>query len=323
MFQSICWAPVCAATRLSALTILVGLSQPSFVQAGSLRGATRTNFVPVLESEDLSEPDLSKLDTVEENAEFPGSDGLEDSTGPPIEMSAEDIVMTTDHLVRIGKLADSNNDTLLSAEELLHFAEGLRSKKRWELTDAAFASLDVDDDGSVARMELGQKALEGSGTLDAARFKVADSNADGILDREEFHTFAHPDVHGDVLRVEVEHQFKHFDQDGSGLVSYDEYKREDEVDEGFDPVASREDFDLHDTDHSGFLDASEFQELVGGRLLLTDSIKKAIAAADHDADGHIHIHDEVPKSIADLMASEYIEDFFFHEYAGAGGHQEL
>lgn len=322
-------------------------------RAASLRGAPSNSDLAGMElgidrAAELSESDLPSLHEMEERdssatLDWPGenmdgaevADGdeneLEDYAEQPVE--AEQSVDETldpaeeldnvEHLKHVGMLADTNNDTMLSVEELRHFAEKLKDRKRWEHTKAALSALDADRDGQVARQELGAQVMENASSIDARRFEAADRNGDGVLNTTEFHTFAHPETHAEVLKVEAEHQFKHFDADANGRITFAEFKLEDESDEDFSEEASREDFDIHDTDGSGDLDAMEFEKLMGGHALLSDSINKAIAAADGDGDGHIHIHEEVPQSVQGLLGSEFIEDFFYHEYVESKHRHEL
>lgn len=273
--------------------------------------------------DDEQEPDVAEGDEDEANGSNHDEDEGDEPQEDELQAEGEGHI---ERLQRVGRLADANNDTLLSAQELRQFAEGLRERKRWEHTDAAVASLDADGDGKISMAELGNKlqalGRDGGSAIEAQRFDAADQDANGVLDRNEFHVFAHPELGGQVLRVEAAYQFERFDEDRNGSVTFAEFKQEAQDDDDFSEDSVREDFDLHDTDGSGTLDSQEFEHLVQGHHLLTHSINKAIGAADTNGDGHIHVHDEVPHHVEGLLDSEFIEDFFFHEYTSAG-HLEL
>lgn len=295
----------------------------------SLRGA-RVGL-PV---EDLHEADMPSLDETdvdswpgEADDEQLGSAEVADSDENDDEQSVESAEVrddngdTIEYMTRIGTIADTNNDGVLSPGELKVFAEGLRNKKRWEHTKSALLALDGNGDGQVTREELGKRVAPNARSTDTQRFSAADWNGDGVLNVTEFHAFAHPDVHHMVLKVETDHQFGHFDRDGNNLVSFKEFVHDDSVNEDFSEEAAKEDYALHDLDGSGELDVYEFERLLAGHDLLFDSISKAISAVDSDGDGHISISEEVPNGIQGLLNSEFIEDFFYHEYAGR--HDEL
>jgi len=221
------------------------------------------------------------------------------------------------HLTRVGALADTNNDNLLSHTELMDFAERLQNKARWKRTMKALSVLDNDGDGSVARDELGHIFRDDSS--DAIRFKAADFDDDGMLNETELHHFSHPEVHSSVLQVEAEHRFNKLDLDKDGFISFAEYKIDEEAHEGFDLSSAWEDFAVLDTDASQDLSMDEFNHLISGRMLLSSHIVQAIAAADSDGDGHIHLHDEVSSGHKGLLGTEFIEDYFYHESI----HEEL
>lgn len=286
---------------------------------------------------DLSESDLPDVtgfgEKVEEDEQESdeGHDDDDESEAVDDELDGDgDGEGHIERLQRVGRLADANNDTLLSPQELWRFAEDLRERKRWEHTNAALDNLDADGDGDISKAELGTKlqvkghdGSRSSEGIEARRFAAADQDANGMLNRTEFHSFAHPELGGQVLRVEAEYQFERFDEDKSGGVTFAEFKREAQDDSDFSEESVREDFDIHDTDGSGTLDRKEFERLVEGHELLRHSIGKAITAADADGDGHIHVHDEVPHHVEGLLDSEFIEDFFFHEYTSFANHEEL
>jgi len=319
--------------RILLAVLAVLPTDSSWLSGGSLASGklgSRSGFLaPRLEHDDPTEDDMPTFDefseglmneteTVEADEGGEDDDGTQDAGQEDVD---HDYSSTHEHLLRVGSMADTNNDTLLSAEELTQFAFRMREQKRLKYTSAALKTLDSDQSGDITAAELSIGL--GLPTRESLRFKAADADGDGILNVNDFHQFTHPELGGEVLRVEAEYQFTQFDTDSNRRITFEEFKTKGEADINFSEPEAYTDFVLHDVDGSGFLDAAEWERLVGGHDLLADSIKKVLSAADHDGDAHIHIHDEVSRSVESLLESEFIEDFFFHEYADAGRHDEL
>ena len=57
----------------------------------------------------------------------------------------------------------------------------------------------------------------------AARFRDADSNQDGRLDKEEFQPFIHPFRHEGMIGHLVEDQLLAHDENRDGMISFEEF----------------------------------------------------------------------------------------------------
>lgn len=340
-------ATSCRAAFLQA--IFFGLIPDDVVggMSQSFRGAKIKNDMVHRLDEKLSEADLPDIDETDENAvvfDGPGADSRENGGDDSAEIadsdenddveeaddgdsgsdegdSNDDFADTVEHLTRVSRIVDSNSDGILSSQELVEFANSLRSKQRWEHSRSAMGVLDANGDGQVAHTEIADQVSTPARSDDIKRFAAADWNGDGLLNETEFHAFAYPASHDTVLKVETMHHFEIFDKDGNKRISLEEFIKDNQHHEDFSHEAAHEDFFLHDIDDSGDLDADEFERLLSGHDLLVDSVVKAISAVDSDGDGHISITEEVPNGIQGLLDSEYIEDFFYHEYVSR--HQEL
>lgn len=262
-----------------------------------------------------------QMSGIRDSAEMADSDENEDVQGFETDEGVKIDIDAIEHLTRISNFVDTNNDGVLSPQELEVFADGLHSKKKWEHTRSTLVVLDADNDGQVTHAEIENRVSTSTKSNNTQRFVAADRNGDGLLNESEFHSFVYPAAHHMVLKVESGHQFAKFDIDGNNRISFEEFTGDDEHHEDFSHEAAKEDYYLHDFDGSGDLDADEFERLLGGRDLLQESINKAISAVDSNGDGHISISEELPSGLQGLLDSEYIEDFFFHEYAGR--HDEL
>lgn len=328
-------------------TVLCGMST-------SFRGAKMQNMMHHLDDklseikDELSEVDMPDVHETDDNEEVLGGPGVvpdlqtdvsdlaevaDSDENDDMEKSDEEDVDsdegegihehadTIEHLTRVSNIADTNSDGMLSPEELVTFADGLRSKKKWEHTRSALGALDANGDGHVAQAEMENQVSTPGRSDNKKRFVAADLNSDGLLNETEFHAFAFPAAHHMVLKVETGHQFEIFDRDGDKRISLEEFIKDDQHLEDFSHEAAHEDYFLHDFDGSGDLDADEFKRLLAGHDLLLNSVNKTISAVDIDGDGHISISEEVPDGIRGLLDSEFIEDFFYHEYLGR--HEEL
>mmetsp|Transcript_102686 Transcript_102686/g.306716 ORF Transcript_102686/g.306716 Transcript_102686/m.306716 type:complete len:351 (-) Transcript_102686:88-1140(-) len=231
-------------------------------------------------------------------------------------------------LKRIGRLVDTDRDARISQEELQNFAHRLKDRQRHEHTLTAMRAVDADGSSNVDLAELRAFRNDASPELldhQARRFGAADADRNGRLDFAEFHAFVHPELSESVLAVEVERQMSVLDKDGDGHISFEEFEQEGEAHgQDFSREAALEDFRLHDRNADGHLSAHEFGRLLAGHDLLQESARKAMEAGDGDGDGHIHVDDELPARLHDLLESEFIEDYFFHEDAERhGGRTEL
>lgn len=236
--------------------------------------------------------------------------------------TAQDDAEHIETLKRIGRRIDTNNDDLLSADELHQFAKALRQKQALDKTAATFSTADSNGDGAVSLEEIRTNSIDvytDRPDHQAARFGASDSNGDGLLSKDEMHTFLHPEVGGEVLKVEAAFQFSHLDTNGDALLDFDEFAKMGH-EEDFQYEDCLEDFKLHDVNEDHFLSGVEFERLLQGHDLLHLSIKKLTDSVDTNGDGHIHVDDEVPHQLDTLLDSEFVEDYFYHQHAE---HHEL
>jgi len=274
-----------ASLRILLTVLSVLPADGSWLGGGSLAsgklGSHGGFLAPRLELDDLNENDALTSEEfitalVNETEAVEADEGDEDDNGTQQDAGQEDVGHDSfpyhEQLLRVGLMADMNNDTLLSAEELTQFAFRMREQKRLKFTSAALKTLDSDQSGDITAAELSIDL--GLSTRESLRFKAADTDGDGILSVKEFHQFTHPEICGEVLRVEAEYSFTQLDEDLNRRVTFDEYKTKAETDVNFSESEAYADFVLHDVDNSGYLDAAEWERLLGGHDLLADSIKK-------------------------------------------------
>ncbi|XP_022106337.1 calumenin-B-like isoform X1 [Acanthaster planci] len=128
---------------------------------------------------------------------------------------------------------------------------------------------------------------------DKARWASADENKDGILSREEFTAFLHPENFDRMRGIVVQETLEDVDKDGDGKISLEEYigdmyrENNDGAEEPEWVKTEREQFaQFRDKNHDGFMDLEE----VGEWILPTEydhieaEAKHLIFEADKDKD---------------------------------------
>lgn len=238
---------------------------------------------------------------------------------------------------KAGSMADANGDARLSIDEMMRFAEAIRHRQRKGQTAESFDLKDTDKNGFLSVEELGvNQGIKGapghrdSGSPNALladyvekKFAAADLDGDQKLNREEYHAYLHPETHDRVLQVEATFQFKVMDKNVDGFVTLEEYVDESRLgdDADFSYEDTRLDFETHDHDSDSRLDTTEFTDLVKGHVLIRSHVEKAIKAMDDDGDGHIHMHDELPNHMKEVLDNEFVEDYLLEDHGHV--HMEL
>jgi len=100
---------------------------------------------------------------------------------------------------------DKNNDKLISWQEY---------------KDGAFGTIDNPDEVYDHHRQLSYKDVV---ARDERRFKVADADRDGKLDREEFATFLHPEESKHMREIVIDETMQDMDKDKDGYITLQEY----------------------------------------------------------------------------------------------------
>ncbi|CAJ0575887.1 unnamed protein product, partial [Mesorhabditis spiculigera] len=139
--------------------------------------------------------------------------------------------------------------------------------QRYVLNDTqlseTFDLLDVDRDGQLSRAEIA--ALLRTVKVEPTRmeldfiFEEMDTNKTGKINKDEFVRYMRsPPVHRTTLQ-EMESQFKEFDRDGDGEITYEEMRRILQECSGLDDEkATREMFQATDRNGDGRISFLEF-----------------------------------------------------------------
>jgi len=226
--------------------------------------------------------------------------------------------LTDDTLHQVHTAWDENGDNQVSKQELAHFVEKQHQDVALADLDNQLKQKDVSKDGLVsleehlvsvdtgdsatfkpaaefkARLQAEQKSLE------AAKFKAADTNSDGLLDRSELAAIVSPGTHASVLNVMVKHSMGKADLDGNGKLTFDEFVAsplyaDAHRDAKFEEVEGTEDeedqqkeiFSMLDKDGDSYIDAHELGTMASGGIKRETMVSEVIASVDQNGDAHI------------------------------------
>ena len=111
----------------------------------------------------------------------------------------------------------------------------------------------------MMREKLAKRGSRGISSI-AKKFKIADDNRSGSLDKEEFKKAMH-DFRIGLKDAQTAKLFDIFDRDGSGEISYDEFLRmvRGEMND-FRKGISKKAFAIMDKDGSGILDVNDIRQ---------------------------------------------------------------
>jgi len=160
-----------------------------------------------------------------------------------------------------------------------------------------FFRLDSNKDGKVSWEELlaseghqdphgeSEETMQEYNVHDEAKFKAADKNQDGFLEKKEFGAFESPEIDDAVEDAFVRAIFGTKDKDGDGSLTLEEfhlYKGEE---------LSRDDFAKLDTNGDGRLQLEELKAWETGRHLPEEALKFVAETADVDKDGFVTLQE--------------------------------
>jgi len=203
-------------------------------------------------------------------------------------------------------------DEFVTAQELAKWIEA--QQKRFVASDSAkmVEHNDVDKDGHVTwdeyvkitytddHEEKDEKVKATNKARDEPRFKLADKNADGKLDKDEFNAFLHPENHEHMKPLVVKETLQDVDKNKDGFISYEEYmddiwpeSERKEAKNGSEPEwvtnARKQFHDQRDANKDGKMDEAEVKAWVLPDISehVQSEAEHLIKEADADKDGKI------------------------------------
>lgn len=222
---------------------------------------------------------------------------------------------------RLGQLydrIDKNADGKVDEDELKNWIKYTQNKYIWEDAKKQMKTNDENMDGYVdweeykkttygfiADDEDTAKQYNEMIGRDERRFKRADKDNSGKLNREEFTSFLHPENDEDMKGIVVEETIDDIDKDKDGFISLDEYvgdlwpeeDREKEAEPEWVKTEKQQFKDYRDKNKDGKMDKEE----VAAWILppeydhIDSEAKHLIAEADADNDGKLSKDEMVDK----------------------------
>lgn len=286
------------------------------------------------EEEDAGEVDAGEGVEGEEEEGAEGEEGKEGGEEEPGNEGDEPTEsLTEDQLRKVHAKLDGNGDGKVSYEEIIAFSK--KTGKEIATKDAEtgnsgsmLVELDVDKDGKVSLEEhlkdihnqhdggneLEMEELENIKGHEAEKFKAADTNGDGHLDKDELPSLFFPEHHEGVMDVTVAQTMRKRDTNKDGKLSVLEFWHHDNSTEADLSKDEKADFAKLDADSSGFVDPKELRAWESGSFHTEDIMTKLVELADKDTDKHITA-DEMAKAagkIATCDAQHHLMEWAEH-----------
>uniref|UniRef100_A0A8C5QHE6 Reticulocalbin 3 n=1 Tax=Leptobrachium leishanense TaxID=445787 RepID=A0A8C5QHE6_9ANUR len=190
---------------------------------------------------------------------------------------------------RLGKIVDkidSDNDTYVTASEILAWIKIVHGRWVSENVDKQMLLFDKNHDGSVAWEEYSNQTyghLVGEVEFydvhdkdtyrkmmkrDERRFQHANKDGDMIATREEFTAFLHPEEFDYMKDVVITETIEDMDKNGDGLVDVDEYigdmynSEVDEPEPDWVKTERKQFLDFRDLNKDGKMDRDEISQWI-------------------------------------------------------------
>jgi len=273
----------------------------------------------------------------------PDPDGKDVDTGP-------DSVWTGEHLsaeqfASIHKKVDESGDGKVSLEELIGFSQVARRAVIKKEVDEGFLLMDSNDDGMISLDELLENTVGGpqkpednlnmepqtadeiaesanTKELETAKFKAADHNKDGFLDKDESIPVLYPEFNDGMLELIASSTMKTKDKNGNGELEHEEFfnSLHDEFNE-FEEEKKQDalniekaDFEKLDLDKNGKINVEELKRWESGRFHTEDAMKGLFEVADED-DNKLVTASELNKArplLANHVAIPHLQEWVEH-----------
>jgi len=201
--------------------------------------------------------------------------------------------ISMDQLNRIHSKCDIDGDSKASLPELLQFGESVRKRIAEKEIDSVMNEIDTsprdglatleeymddlerhhadDDDPSIVNQHIEMRNVE------LEKFKVADADEDGALNRTELLNMVSPGMHDKIFDISTAAELKQKDLDGDGVLSEEEFW-EGHLDEDGE-------FQKLDKNKDGVIDLSELKLWASGWYHTESALKQLFELADANEDG--------------------------------------
>lgn len=272
------------------------------------------------------EPTLSEKDHTENgehSSEYDHEAFLGDMKDEYDELQPEEAKKRLKLLVR---RVDSNEDGLVTEEELTNWVKSVFNKRLAEGVVEDAKTKDTDNDGKItwdeySKASYGTEELEDSTdeetkkmlSTDKRRFDTADKDKDGALTKEEFVHFMHPESSPEMGDIHVLETIEDIDRDKDGYISLDEFLgdyRDPENAEADEPEWVKEETkkfkEEYDKNKDGKLDKDEVKLWIlpeTDHMMAQEEARHLITTADENKDGKLS-EEEIVNNHETFVGSE-------------------
>jgi len=242
-------------------------------------------------------------------SEAPLEDGLDET----------DAALEEADLRKLFRWFDADGDGRASLDDIMAFSMKMRQQLANSDGHTVLDEMDTDKSNTLSLKELEAdveqwghqpdeepNAKEHQLDVERAKFKAADSNKDGVLDKSEMPSYFYPETNPSVLEVMTVASLKDKDRDADGKLSIKEFWESDlATDAGELEFTDEEksDFDALDLNKDHFLDLAELRDWESGEFHTREGMRKMIEMADQNHDMHITA-DEIVKANSKIAGTD-------------------
>jgi Ca2+-binding EF-hand superfamily protein len=207
---------------------------------------------------------------------------------PPLPHDEPPREVTREHMEKLYNHIDGDEDGKVNIQEILKFNQIAMKHMAAKEIEAVFHEMESTKDGHLSLEEHMSETFDIHRDVDAsesakifsheeAKFKAADLNSDGKLDKTEFVNLVHPHTHPEVHDIHATERMRKTDVNGDGKISSEEWE-EEHISEGS--------FDQADENKDGIVDKDELKHYESGHLDTKIAMTKLLEDADEDGDKH-------------------------------------
>jgi len=210
--------------------------------------------------------------------------------------------LSAEQLRRLHQLFDENGDGKVSMNEVMDFAHKIGKTIASKDIGSILEEIDTSKDGHLSLEEHitdiqnqadggdeeEMKELQRRYEVETAKFKAADANGDGLLDKSELPSLFYPETHDAVLGVTVGETLSQKDANSDGVLTPHEFwEASSEGEEAELSEEEQADFAKLDTNHDGVLNHEELMAWESGKFHTHEALMKLFEIADKDSDMHV------------------------------------
>eukprot|EP00747_Dinoflagellata_sp_TGD_P209414 gnl/TRDRNA2_/TRDRNA2_82811_c0_seq1.p1 gnl/TRDRNA2_/TRDRNA2_82811_c0~~gnl/TRDRNA2_/TRDRNA2_82811_c0_seq1.p1 ORF type:complete len:324 (+),score=82.56 gnl/TRDRNA2_/TRDRNA2_82811_c0_seq1:38-1009(+) len=215
------------------------------------------------------------------------------------ELFPEAAALSSAQIHELHALFDSNADGLASYPEILEVTRVATEMLASKNLDMMIREMDTSGDGELTMAELEMMLAPPAGMeegesyhedlppstltpLEVAKFKLADGDSSGGLNRKELRDFWHHDDRDDMLALHAKDVMRNFDSDYDDHLSLEEFKLA-----GSATMPDEQDFQKLDANNDSRINLEELKVFEKFTFKRESSLRKMIEAADKNGDKHV------------------------------------